>query len=155
VVDMGAGVGYLAEALLDRMGPTGALDLVEPDPRSLEAVQARCGKDVRVRILQASAVHVPSIADQSADRVVLSLVLCCLVDKAGALDETWRILRPGGLALVTYPERRWRLSAQKASLRVSPELWDRLVVRHPWRLLSSSRQRLIRRQLIQKPEPAS
>ena len=113
-------------------------------------VRARFGNDPRVRIWRASAAHVPEIADQSVDRVALSLVLCCMVDKIGALDETWRMLRPGGLAVVSYPERRWRLSRRKASLRVSPEDWDRLVIGHPWKLLASSRTRLIRRQVVQK-----
>ncbi|HLY77716.1 MAG TPA: methyltransferase domain-containing protein, partial [Thermoplasmata archaeon] len=88
------------------------------------------------------------------DRVVLSLVLCCMVDKSGALNEAWRMLRPGGLALVTYPERRGRLNPRSASLRVSPELWGRLVAGHPWVVVSSSRKRFVRRHLLRKPTPA-
>ncbi|MCI4347751.1 MAG: class I SAM-dependent methyltransferase [Thermoplasmata archaeon] len=152
VADLGAGVGYLTAALLERIGPVGIVDAIDPDMQGLEVVRGRFGNDPRLRILRASAAHVPEIADQSVDRVVLALVLCCMVDKAGALDETWRILRPGGLALVSYPERRWRLSWRKASLRVSPEYWERLVVGHPWKLLATSRERLIRRHVLQRPE---
>jgi ubiquinone/menaquinone biosynthesis C-methylase UbiE len=152
VVDLGAGVGFLTEALLARLGPSGTLDLVDPDPRAMASVQARWGADPRVHMKVASAAHVPFIPDGSVDRAVLSLVLCCMVDKAGALNETWRILRPGGLALVSYPERRWRLSRTKMTLRVSPELWARLVAEHPWKVLASQRKRLIRRHVLQKPE---
>ena len=151
VVDLGAGVGYLAPTLLERVGLTGAVDLVDPDPRNLSLARSRWGSDRRVRIILASAANVPSIADHSVDRVVMSLVLCCMVDKAGALNEAWRILRPGGLALVTYPDRRRRLNPKKVALRVSPELWNRLVVQHPWTVLSSQRKRLIRRHVLQKP----
>jgi ubiquinone/menaquinone biosynthesis C-methylase UbiE len=152
VADLGAGVGFLTSTLLERVGPSGFLELVDPNPRAISIVQARWSADPRVRVRVASAAEVPFIPDQSVDRVVLSLVLCCMVDKAGALNETWRILRPGGLALVSYPERRWRLSRRKMSLRVSPELWARLVVQHPWHVRSSQRTRLIRRHVLRKPE---
>lgn len=150
VADLGTGVGYLTDSLLSCVGPAGGLVLVDPNDRGLEAVRARWGSDPRVQIVQASAAHVPMIPDSSMDRVVLSLVLCCMVDKIGALDETWRILRPGGLALVSYPERRWRLNPVKRSLRVSPELWDQLVAVHPWRTMESKKHRLIRRHVLQK-----
>jgi ubiquinone/menaquinone biosynthesis C-methylase UbiE len=152
VADLGAGVGFLTPSILERIGAAGDLVLVDPDPRSLAVVRARWGSDRRVHIIQASAADVSMLPDASKDRVILSLVLCCMVDKAGALDEAWRILRPGGLALVSYPERRWRLSARKMSLRVSPELWGQLVLAHPWRVVASQRHRLIRRHVIQKPE---
>jgi ubiquinone/menaquinone biosynthesis C-methylase UbiE len=155
VIDLGTGVGYLAESLLERAGPTGTLDLVDPDPTSLAVVQRRWGSDARVRIFQASAAQVSPIPDRSMDRVILSLVLCCMVDKTGALNEAWRILRPGGLALVSYPESSWRFGARRKSLRVSPELWSRLAAAHPWKVMVSQRRRLIRRHVLQKPEVVS
>jgi SAM-dependent methyltransferase len=154
VADLGAGVGFLTPALLDRVGPTGLVFVVDPDPRNLSIARARWGTDPRVRPLTASAASIPSIADQVVDRVVLSLVLCCMVDKAGAMDEAWRILRPGGLALVSYPERRGWGGRPKRSLRVTPEVWSGLVVRHPWRILSSDRKRFIRRHVLEKPPAA-
>lgn len=154
-MDLGAGVGYLVRAMLDQVGPSGAVALVEPDARALSVVQSRWGDDPRVRLFLASAAEVPALPDASADRVVLSLVLCCMVDKAGALNETWRILRPGGLVLVSYPERRWRLHPRKASLRVTPGLWSHLVAQRPWRVVASERRRWVRRHLLEKPELGS
>ncbi|MCI4352915.1 MAG: methyltransferase domain-containing protein [Thermoplasmata archaeon] len=155
VADLGAGIGYLTSALLDSVGVSGFVYAVDPDQRNIEAVLSRFGSHPRLQTLRASAAHVPEIPDQSVDRVVLSLVLCCMVDKSGALDEAWRILRPGGLVLVSYPERGWRLSRRKASLRVSPTLWERIVSEHPWRGLASSRERLIRRHILQRPDSGS
>jgi SAM-dependent methyltransferase len=152
VVDLGAGVGYLTSALLERVGPRGAVWLVDPDSRNLSIAQAHWAEDPRVSVVRGSAANVPSIPDRSADRVVLSLVLCCMVDKSGALDEAWRMLRPGGFALVTYPERRRIWSGRMRTLRVTPEVWKRLVVQHPWGVVSSRRRRFIRRQLLQKPD---
>ena len=154
VADLGAGVGFLTSALLGRVGPSGTVLLVDPDPRNLSVARARWGSDPRVRSLVASAAAIPSIPDGSIDRVMLSLALCCLVDKAGALDEAWRILRPAGLALVSYPERRGWRGGSKRSLRVTPEMWSRLVVRHPWTTVESHRKRFIRRHLLEKPADA-
>lgn len=42
-------------------------------------------------------------ADASFDVVVLSEVIEHLVDPDGAVDEAWRVLRPGGTFLVTTP----------------------------------------------------
>ena len=151
VVDLGTGVGYLVPVLLERVGPEGTVDLVDPDRRNLSLAEARWGTDARVRVMCTSAAHLPEVPNGSVDRVLLSLVLCCMVDKEGAMEEAWRMLRPGGLALITYPERRRRLSAQKRTLRVSPELWSRLIVGHPWHVVESGRHRWIRRHVLEKP----
>jgi ubiquinone/menaquinone biosynthesis C-methylase UbiE len=151
VVDLGAGVGFLGEAILERLGAGGRLDLVEPDPAHLTTIRERFHGEPRVQTFQASAAHVPFLGDATVDRVVLSLVLCCMVEKEAALDETWRILRPGGLALVSYPEFGGKWTLRKRALRVTPALWARLVQRHPWTVRASSRERFIRRHLLEKP----
>jgi ubiquinone/menaquinone biosynthesis C-methylase UbiE len=151
VADLGAGVGYLTRTLLDRVGSEGTVDFVEPDPRNFARARIRWAADRRVKPLQASATQIPSIPDRSVDRVVMSLVLCCMVDKAGALNEGWRILRPGGLALISYPERRRRRKSAKGSLRMTPDLWGGLVAQRPWTLLSSQRRWIVRRHVLQKP----
>ncbi len=55
----------------------------------------------------ADAVRLP-LPDRSVDVVLLLGVLCCMTDDAvpPAVDETWRVLRPGGFALVTVPLAR-------------------------------------------------
>jgi ubiquinone/menaquinone biosynthesis C-methylase UbiE len=151
VADLGAGVGFLTREFLERVGPSGRVLLVDPDARNLSVARARWGGDPRVQTVVASAAAVPFIADRSVDRVALSLVLCCMVDKAGAMDEAWRILRPDGLVLVSYPERRRWTSVPTRSLRVTPELWQRLLVRHSWEVISTERRRFIRRHLLRKP----
>ena len=51
----------------------------------------------------------------------MSLVLCCLSDKAGALSEAWRTLRPGGRALATFPRVGRRFGFRRRSLGVTRE----------------------------------
>lgn len=58
-------------------------------------------------LVQGHAVRLP-VPDESVD-VRLSLgVLCCMTDEEVpfAVSETWRVLRPGGLAVVGVPLRR-------------------------------------------------
>lgn len=151
VADLGAGVGYFARDTLDRIGPDGHLDLVDIDPENLAIARQRIGDDRRVTVRTASAAHVPEIPASSVDRVLLSLVLCCLVDKAGALETAWRILRPGGRAIVTYPRRGLPRLARGPSLRIGPGGWIDLVGRRPWRELPSPRGWFVHRHLLEKP----
>ncbi len=152
VADLGAGVGYFAPEVLRRVGTDGRLDLVDIDAANLEIARRRVGGDPRARILVRTAADLGPIEDSTVDRVLLSLVLCCLADKAGALDEAWRILRPGGLALVTYPRVRCPLIRRRRSLRVTKGVWSSLLSRHRWRLMADPGGLLVRRYLLQKPE---
>jgi SAM-dependent methyltransferase len=84
------------------------------------------------------------------DRVLLSLVICCLADKEGAMDEAWRVLRPGGKALVTYP-RALGFGDRPGTLRVSRRRWRTLQLRRPWRALPVAAGIVVRRHLLEKP----
>lgn len=150
VVDLGAGVGFHAEELLRRLGPSGSLLLVDADPENLERARRRLGTDPRLRFRSASAARIPEVPDASVDRALLSLVLCCLVDKAGAMDELWRVLRPGGRALVTYP-RPYPGRSRSRRLRMTAPLWSALVARRPWTIVDSHTGWLIARHLLERP----
>lgn len=157
VADLGAGVGFHVPELLRAIGPAGRLLLVDPDARNLEIAVRRAPRDGRVSDLLGSAARLDGIPEASVDRVLLSLVLCCLVDKEAVMDETWRILRPGGQVLATFPRRRWRWWAASRSLRVSPERWASVRARHPWVDRPVRTGAWIERHLLEKPagDPAA
>jgi SAM-dependent methyltransferase len=92
VVDCGAGTGRNLEWLGD-FGPAIGVELT---PVALEVGRAR-GR----RLVRGTVTALP-IADASADLATSFDVLYCLDDEseARALAEMWRVLRPGGLALV-------------------------------------------------------
>ncbi len=148
VLDLGTGVGYFAPAILAELGEGGRLLLVDPDPRVLHRARNRLRDDRRVRFLESSASGIPSVPDLSQDRVILSLVLCCVLDKAGVLDEAWRVLRPGGRAIVSYPRLRWGFRGR--GLAMTPSLWRELVRRHPWTEASPPRGRIVREHLLER-----
>jgi ubiquinone/menaquinone biosynthesis C-methylase UbiE len=69
---------------------------VEPEPFLRDkAARAAERAAVAIDVVAGDAEHLP-VADESADAVVLALVLCSVPDQTGALAEARRVLRPGG-----------------------------------------------------------
>jgi len=155
VADLGTGVGFFIQPLLGRVGSEGKLYCVDPDPENIELARRRAGGDSRVRLLLGSATHLPEIPDGSVDRVVLSLVLCCLVDKEGAMDEAWRILRPGGMLYASYPRLSVSIFRRRPSLRVTAERWASLVRARPWEVLPVRSSWAVTRHLLARPARSS
>jgi SAM-dependent methyltransferase len=94
VVEIGAGngknFGYYPKAV------TGVV-AIEPEPylRGLAATAAIAGSvPITVRAGVADPLPLP---DSSVDAAVLCLVMCSIPDRAGALAEIVRVLRPGGI----------------------------------------------------------
>jgi len=155
VADLGAGIGYFAPETLRRSGPNGRLHLVDIDEENLEIARRAIGGHPNVDWHVGSAARVDHLPSESVDRVLMSLVLCCLTDKDAAMDEAWRILRPGGLLLATYPRFGFTCFRRKRSLRVTPDRWNSLLARHPWQPLPCPRGRVVTRHLLRKPPPTA
>lgn len=101
VLDVGCGTGRLTRWIAERVGPRG--DVVGVDPLEERIAVARShGGAVRFEVGQAEALD--AFEDASFDVVVLSSVLHWVADKAKALAEIRRVLRPGGrLGVTTTP----------------------------------------------------
>ena len=94
VVEVGAGNGRNFSRY-----PAGvtAVTAVEPEPRLRALAQQAAGSaTVPVTVLPGTAEVLP-LPDASCDAAVLCLVLCSLPDRARALAEFVRVLRPGGV----------------------------------------------------------
>jgi len=109
IADVGTGSGVLAlEAL--RRWPDASITGVDPSVGMLAMAARRAAAagfavdHPRLRWLEGDAAEMP-IPDASVDLVISSFVLQLVSDRAAALREMHRILRPGGvLATITWLE---------------------------------------------------
>jgi arsenite methyltransferase len=99
LLDVGAGDGLIAFGALDRLGPSGhvifsdiSADLLEHCGRAAAAE----GLADRCSFVLAGADALAGVADCSVDVVTTRSVLIYVKDKAAALREFYRVLRPGG-----------------------------------------------------------
>jgi ubiquinone/menaquinone biosynthesis C-methylase UbiE len=109
LLDVGTGDGLIAFGALGRLGPTGHVIFSDVSPDLLghcraaaaaEGLLGRCG------FVQASADSLGAIADASVDAVTTRSVLIYVKDKAAALREFRRVLRPGGRVSLFEPINR-------------------------------------------------
>lgn len=99
VLDVGAGDGLIAFGAVERLGPSGHVifsDISQDLLDHCRAAAAAEGLLDRCRFVLASADSLADIADGSVDVVTTRSVLIYVKDKAAALREFYRVLRPGG-----------------------------------------------------------
>jgi SAM-dependent methyltransferase len=99
VLDVGAAFGYGTAALAARSRHR--VIGVERDPAHIAAARARFPW---LELLHGSAESLP-FPDASVDAVTLLDVLEHVADPAGVLDEAHRVLKPGGVLVVSVPHR--------------------------------------------------
>jgi SAM-dependent methyltransferase len=100
-VDLGSGTGGLGLALFERLSES-ALVLMDPDAdalrRGLDSAQER-GFAGQVVAVVGTAESIP-LPDASVDVIVSRGSFYFWQDRAQGLREVWRILRPGGRAMI-------------------------------------------------------
>jgi arsenite methyltransferase len=106
LLDAGTGDGLIAFGALERLGPSGRVifsdisqDLLAHcrEAASTEGLLDRC------RFMQAPADRLTGVTDASVDVVTTRSVLIYVKDKAEALREFYRVLKPGGRLSVFEP----------------------------------------------------
>jgi SAM-dependent methyltransferase len=101
VLDVACGTGVLACAAHDRTGPEGAVNGLDSNPGML-AVARRKNNAVSWQEGKAEALPYP---DESFDAVVSQFGFMFFEDRATALREMMRVLRPGGRMAVAVFDR--------------------------------------------------
>jgi ubiquinone/menaquinone biosynthesis C-methylase UbiE len=92
-LEVGSGTGALSAAILEAADPAALLAI---DPSAGFIAQARANvRDPRARFVQGDALALPA-DDRACDVAVAGLVLNFVPDRAKALAEMRRVVRPGG-----------------------------------------------------------
>ena len=102
VLDIGCGIGGPARWIATKYGcrVTG-VDLTPGFCEAARELNSLCGLPDRVQILHGSALSLP-LPDTGFDRAYSQAVLMNIADKMGFLREAFRVLRPGGLLVLSF-----------------------------------------------------
>lgn len=107
LLDLGAGMGGLSVALLREFGDAGlVVQATDYNPSYAQIAQLRAkryGLDLPITVAAGEALP---YADGLFDVVLCLDVLEHVQDVEAVLDETYRVLKPGGVVLTTVPNRR-------------------------------------------------
>src|SRR5215218_1410938 len=98
VLDVGCGTGRLTRWIAERLGPKGSVVGIDPLEHRITVARSEAGP---VRFEVGQAEELGAFEDSSFDAVCLSSVLHWVADKARALAEIRRVLRPGGRVALT------------------------------------------------------
>lgn len=137
VLDVGTGTGVLLPYLLRWVGERGVVVALDISREMLcQAVQKRFPLNVHLVL---GDMHGAGLRGEAFDRVICNAVFPHFEDKERALGEVWRVLRPGGMLVISHPIGREavnRLHAQHhpvAEDRVPPvEKMRELLTRLGW-----------------------
>lgn len=132
VLDVGCGPGYLTSEIAALVGPDGEVAGIDISASMLALARRRCaGAGGRVTLREGRCEDVP-FPDASFDAAVSVQVYEYVEDIERALAELYRVLRPGGRAVILdtdWDSLVWH-SADRPRMRRILELWDDHVA-HP------------------------
>ncbi|MFJ2202922.1 methyltransferase domain-containing protein [Streptomyces violaceusniger] len=104
VVDLGCGAGPALAAFARRF-PQAHLTGFDRSEQALDTARQRLQSHVgTVELDSVDLREKLPLADGSVDAVISSNLLECLPDPAGLLNEVWRVLRPGGCAVLSHSD---------------------------------------------------
>ncbi|MFF3690570.1 methyltransferase domain-containing protein [Streptomyces sp. NPDC002187] len=104
ILDVGSGLGHVTRVLAERAGPDVVVLGVDISAPMLARAAKAC-TDPRVGFLLADAARLP-FDDGCVDGVASTAVLQLVPDRAAALAEMVRVLRPGGVLTVMIPSTK-------------------------------------------------
>lgn len=125
IADLGCGTGYMAESLL---GQCGRLICVDRAEGMLDEAQKRLGRRAsatKVEFRRGELDALP-LADGEVDGVIAGMVLHHLPSLADALREMYRVLKPGGTAVIMElaPHREAWMRAELSDRHLGLEAAD-------------------------------
>jgi ubiquinone/menaquinone biosynthesis C-methylase UbiE len=111
VADLGAGTGNLAIRLAKKGVKVTCVDSSRAMLSCLRAKSCFVRDQSDVRVLEQTAEYLPQLQDASFDGVSILLALFDMRKPAKALAEAIRILKPGGVLVITEPRISFNMDA--------------------------------------------
>jgi ubiquinone/menaquinone biosynthesis C-methylase UbiE len=102
VLDVACGTGVVARLAARRVGPTGAVTGVDLNPGMLAVAREATPSSTSIEWHEANAEEL-GLPDDTYDVVLCQMGLQFFADKAGALGEMRRVLKPGGRLVLNLP----------------------------------------------------
>lgn len=101
ILDIGCGAGVDSLIAARLTGPSGAVTGIDPVPEMLDRARKNAGLAgaKNIEFVEGSAAKLP-FPDISFDVVISNGVFNLVVDKLKALEEVWRVLKPGGRLMI-------------------------------------------------------
>ncbi|MBD7949130.1 methyltransferase domain-containing protein [Oerskovia rustica] len=103
VLDLGCGPGADLSAYATAVGPSGSVLGLDHDAGAVARARALVSHLTTVRVEEADVHHL-DLPDGSVDRAHTDRVLQHVADPGLVLAETFRVLRPGGRAVLAEPD---------------------------------------------------
>ncbi len=125
VLDLAGGTGDLALKFTRQVGPDGHVVLADINAAMLEQGRKRlvnAGAAGNYSIAQVTAEDLP-FDDKTFDRITIAFGLRNVTDKDAALRSMWRVLKPGGKALIlefSQPTKALKPAYDLYSFKVLP-----------------------------------
>ena len=117
VLDVACGTGTIARLVAERVGPTGSVSALDVNAGMLSVARS-LPSAIPIKWYETAAESVP-LPDRSFDVTFSGLGLQFFADKAAALREMHRVLRPGGRVYISTPRPNAFF-----------DLFDRAIARH-------------------------
>jgi SAM-dependent methyltransferase len=125
VLDIGCGPGILAKEMASEVGPHGEIVGIDVSESMLALAGQRCGIEGGVRLRPGRAEAIP-FGDQEFDAAIAVQVYEYVPDIERALAELFRVLRPGGRAVILdtdWDSLVWH-TGNRARMRDILDRWD-------------------------------
>lgn len=101
VLDVGTGTGVLVPHILRAIEPGGEITAIDLSPEMLEVARQK-GFPARVQFHLADVHHLP-FSEATFDRVICNAAFPHFEHRGQSLQEMTRVLRPGGVLVISHP----------------------------------------------------
>lgn len=139
VADLGAGTGFYAKAISDKVGKIGKVYAVEVRKDMVKKLESELKeqdiKNVECIWGDIEILGGTKLSDESMDAVVVSNVLFQANDRLGLIDEAKRILKKGGKLLVVDWKESYEGLGPAPHHVVTEKVAEDLIVKRGFKLL--------------------